>query len=453
MNIIILGCNAVSASLVENLTREDNNLTVIDENETLLRELQDRLDIRTVKGMGSHPSVLKQAGAANADMLIAISESDEVNMVACQLAHTLFGVQTKIARVKAKEYLEYKELFDDSALPIDVLISPEQLVTEYVLRLIEHPGALQVLDFAKGQVKLIVVKTTYDAPLVGKPLSRLKDNLPHVSCNVVAIYRRGLAISAMQDTIVETDDELFIVAASKDISAIISEVGRKERDYKRMMIAGGGNIGCRLAQALEKKMRVKVIEHNRERLEVISSELTTSLVLLGDASDRDLLIEENIEDTDVFCAVTNDDEANILSAMQAKRLGARKVMALVNRTAYIDLVQGSIIDIAISPQHATTSGVLSYIRLGDVVKDYSLRHGTAEAIEAVAHGDENSSRVIGKRIRDVKLPPGTTAGALVRQGQVLFDFEDEMIEPEDHIVLFLAERGRIHDIEQLFQIY
>lgn len=453
MNIIILGCNAVSASLVENLTREDNNITVIDESEICLRELQDRLDIKTVVGKGAHPTVLKQAGAASADMLIAISESDEVNMVACQLAHTLFGVQTKIARVKAKEYIEYQELFDDTALPVDVLISPEQLVTEYVIRLIKHPGALQVLDFANGKVKLVVVRATYNAPIIGKPLAQIRDDLPGVACNVVALYRRGLGIDTTPTTIVDVDDELFIVAASEDIPAIISEVGQKEKHYKRMMIAGGGNIGSRLAQALEKKMRVKVIEHDRSRLDIISSDLTTSLVLLGDASDKELLIEENVEDTDVFCAVTNDDEANILSAMLAKRLGARKVMALINRTAYIDLVQGGIIDIAISPQHATTSGVLSYIRLGDVVKDYSLRHGAAEAIEAVAHGDTKTSSVIGKKIEEIRLPPGTRIGALVKQDKVYIDYKDQVIEPEDHVIMFLAERGYIHEVERLFQSY
>ncbi len=452
MKIIIIGAGPVGASLAESLTREENDIIVIDDDPKRLRELQDKYDIGGVLGLGSRPDVLRAANAEDADMLIAITESDEVNMVASQLAHTLFDIPTKIIRIRSREFTAHTELFHDSAFPIDVLISPEQLVTEYVTQLIEYPGALQVLDFAQGKVKMVAVKAYYNGPLIGHSLRTLSKHMPAVDIWVPAIYRRGKPILPTAETIFEVDDEVFFVAASDEIKNIMAELRGREKQYKRIMIAGGGNIGLRLAEALEKDFRVKIIDRDPERIELIANELSRTLVLQGDVSDKALLLEENIEETDVFCAVTDDDEANIMSAMLAKRLGARKVMSLINRDAYVDLVQGSFIDIAISPQQATISGVLSHIRKGDVVKDYSLRHGAAEAIEAIAHGDERSSKVIGKALDQVALPPCTTIGAVVKGEEVLIGKKDVVIEENDHVILFLTDKRYIHDVEALFQV-
>ncbi len=453
MKIIILGAGQVGASLAENLVSESNDITIVDTNDIVLHSLQDRLDLRTVVGVASHPEVLERAGADDADMIIAVTDNDETNMVACQLAYTLFHTPTKIARVRAVEYLDYKEkIFTQDSLPIDVLISPEQIITDYIQRLIEHPGTLQVLDFADKKVQLVAVKAYFDGPLVGHELRDLRSHMPGIDTRVAAIYRRGQAIIPIADTVIEPDDEVFFVAARKHIRAVISELRRLDKPYKRIIITGGGNIGTRTAKVLEKHYQVKLIEHNPIRARAISNELERTIVLLGDAADEDLLIEENISNTDVFCALTNDDEANILSSMLAKRLGARKVMTLINRTAYVDLIQSGDIDIAISPQQSTIGSLLKHIRRGDVVRVHSLRRGAAEAIEAIAHGDPGTSKVVGKSVSDLKLPKGTNIGAIVRGNKVIIAHHDTVIESEDHVILFLIDKKHIAAIERLFSV-
>jgi len=452
MKIIILGAGQVGSSLAENLTSEANDITIIDKDEKTLLALQDRLDLRTIAGHASHPDILRAAGADDADMLIAVTDSDETNMIACQVAYTVFHTPTKIARVRALGYLSHPQLFQQEALPVDVLISPEQLITEYIESLITHPGALQVLDFADKKVQLVGVKAYYGGPLVGHELSTIKTHMPSVEIRVAAIYRRDRAIIPQGNTVIEADDEVFFVAAPKCIRAMISELRRLDKPYKRIMIVGGGNIGKRLAQALENDYQVKLIDHNTIRAHDLAKELDKTIVLNGDASDGNLLTEENIDNTDIFCSVTNDEEANILSAMLAKRLGARKVMALINRAAYVDLIQGGEIDIAISPQQSTISSLLAHVRRGDVVKVHSLRRGAAEAIEAIAHGDKTTSKVVGRQIDDLKLPYGTTIGAIVRGNKVIIAHHNTVIEPEDHVILFLIDKKYISDVEKLFQV-
>ena len=452
MKIIILGAGQVGSSVAHNLASEFNDITVVDGNAQVLQELQDRLDIRTIVGHGAHPDILIRAGAEDADMIIAVTNSDETNMVACQVAYTLFHTPTKIARVRSAEYLSRPRLFTVDALPIDVLISPEQLVTDYVQRLIEYPGALQVLDFANGKVQLVAVRAYYDGPLIGQELRALREHMPKVEARVAAIFRRGKPILPEGDTVIEVDDEVFFVAARQNIRAVMSELRREDKTVKRVILAGGGNIGMRLAEALQKRYQVKIIDRNVERTRMLSERLENCVVLLGDAADSELLLEENIENTDVFCALTNDEEANILSAMLAKRLGARKVMSLINRAAYADLVHSDAIDIALSPQQATIGSLLTHVRRGDVVAVHSLRRGAAEAIEAVAHGDRSNSKVVGRTLQDIKLPPGTTIGAVVRGDQVIIAHHDTLIQSGDHVILFLVDKRRIPDVERLFQV-
>ncbi len=452
MKIIILGAGQVGSSVAANLVSEANDITVVDLRLELLRELQDRFDLRTIEGHGAHPGVLMRAGAGDADMIIAVTNSDETNMVACQVAHTLFKTPTKIARVRSQDFLNHPELFSPQALPIDVHISPEQLVTEHIIRLIENPGALQVQDFASGRVRLVAVKAYHEGPLVGNKLGTLYDHMPDVDARVAAIYRQDRAIQPGGNTVIEANDEVFFIAAPQHIRAVMSELRRLENPYRRLIFAGGGNIGTRLATALERNYRVKVIEHVLDRCKRIAEGLGRTIVLQGDAADEELLIEENVENTDVFCAVTDDDEANILSAMLAKHLGARKVMALINRSAYVDLVRSSLIDAAISPQQITIGSLLKHVRRGDVVEVHSLRRGAAEAIEAVAHGDAGSSKVIGNAIEDIDLPKGTNIGAIVRDDEVIIAHHDTVIAPEDHVILFLQDKRRVPEVERLFQV-
>jgi trk system potassium uptake protein TrkA len=452
MKIIILGAGQVGSSVAQNLASEANDITVVDSRADVLRDLQDRIDIRTVLGPASHPEVLTRAGAEDADMILAVTNSDETNMIACQIAYTLFHTPIKVARVRAQEYLSYPKLFTQEALPVDVLISPEQLVTDYIQRLIEQPEALQVMDFADGRVQLVAVRAVRGGPLVGQELSELRQHMPGVEARVAAIFRRGSAIMPEGDTVIEAHDEVFFIAARKNIRAVTSELRNLDKPVKRVIIAGGGNIGLRLAGAIEDRYQVKLIDCNPETTRRLSELLGKSIVLLGDAADEELLLEENIENTDVFCALTNDEEANILSAMLAKRLGARKVMSLINRPAYVDLVQSEAIDIAVSPQQATIGSLLTHVRRGDVAAVHSLRRGAAEAIEAVAHGDSKTSKVVGRAVEDLKLPPGTTIGAIVRGEDVIIAHHDTVIESEDHVILFLADKRHIPDVEHLFQV-
>ena len=452
MKIIILGAGQVGRSVATNLVHENNDITVVDQNTDLLRDLRDRLDIGTVMGHASHPDILRRAGAEDADMILAVTNSDEVNMVACQIAYTMFRTPMKIARVRSQDYMSNPEIFAPTALPIDMMISPEQLVTEYIQRLIQHPGALQVMDFAGGRVRLVAVRAYYGGPLVGHQLRELNQHLGKAEARVAAIYRKNRSIHPDGSTVIEADDEVFFIAAAENIHAVMRELRKAEKPFKRLIFAGGGNIGRRLAQALEKKYRVKLIEKNKPIAMRVSELLKDTIVLHGDSSDEELLLEENIEDTDIFCAVTNDDEANVLSAMLAKRLGARKVMALINRPAYVDMVQSGDIDIAISPQQATIGTLLTYVRRGDVVNVHSLRRGLAEAIEAVAHGDNTSSKVVGKSVEQISLPEGASIAALVRGEEVIIAHHDTVIESDDHVVMFLMDKTKITEVEKLFQV-
>jgi trk system potassium uptake protein TrkA len=452
MKILIIGAGQVGGTLAANLASEAFDITLVDHDEAVLQELRDKLDIQTVSGSGSHPDVLRRAGADDADMLIAVTSSDEVNMVACQVCFSMFRTPTKIARIRSRSYLSWEGFFSKEHMPIDVLINPEQVVTENIRQLLEHPGALQVLDFADGRVQLVAVKAYYGGPLVGQELSYFKEHLPKVDMRVAAVFRRGKPIVPKGNTVIEADDEVFCVAASEHINAVMAELRRVERPFRRVMIAGGGNIGTALAKAIEPYFSVKIIDVNPDRCQELAEVLDDTVVLNMDATDRDLLLEENIEQCDAFCAVTNDDENNIMSSLLAKKLGCRQVVTLINKPAYVDLVQGGEIDIAISPQMATTSELLTHVRHADVVRVHSLRRGAAEALEAIAHGDEKSSKVVGRAIRDIDLPVGAAIGAVVRGDDVIIGHDDVVIESDDHVIVFLTDKRQVPVVERLFQV-
>ena len=453
MKVLIIGAGQVGSSIAATLAREDDDVTVVDEINDLLVRLQEHYDIRTVHGRGSHPDVLARAGAEDADIVLAVTNNDETNIIACQICQNLYKTPTKIARIRNNSYLSRPELFNTpESTIIDMLISPEKIVTDYIKRLINHPNALQVLDFAGGKVQLVAVKAFHGGPLVGNPLSELREHIPKTQTRVAAIFRNGNPIIPHADTIIEADDEVFFIAASKDILSVMGELRRLDKPYKRIILAGGGQIGLRLAKALEDDYQVKVIEANRDRAGLLSEELSSAVVLFGDVANEELLKEEDIDKTDLFCALTNDDESNILSAMLAKRLGARKVLSIINRTAYVDLIESGTIDIALSPQQATIGSLLAHIRRGDIVAVHSLRRGAAEALEAVAHGDKKSSLVVDRRIDEINLPPGTTIGAIVRGEEVIITHHDTVIEAEDHVILFLIDKRYITEVERLFQV-
>lgn len=453
MKILILGAGQVGSSAAYNLSREEaNDVTVVDVRADVLRELQDRLDIRTVVGHAAYPEVLDRAGASDADIIIALTDSDETNMVACQVAYTLYHTPTKIARIRSADYMNTDLLFSQEAFPVDVRISPEQLVCQYVEQLILYPGALQVLDFAAGRIRLVGAMAESGGLLVGQKIANLKEHIPDAEGRIAAIYREGLPLQTDGDTVIEVGDEVFFISTQKNVRTFLNEMRKLESPVRRVVIAGGGNIGSRLAHALEETNQVKVIERDPTRARAISEQLNKAIVLVGDAADEDLLLEENIDSVDVFCALTNAEEANILSAMLAKRMGAKKVMALINRPSYAELVEAGTIDVAISPQQVTIGSLLAHVRRGDVVKVHSLKRGAAEAIEAVAHGSAEESKVVGKRVGDIELPRGANIVTVVRGHDVIIAHHDTVIETDDHVIMFMTDRRKVEELEELFQV-
>jgi trk system potassium uptake protein TrkA len=461
VKIIILGAGQVGRTAAYHLAREEaNDVTVVDRDDDLLRDLQDRIDIRTVQGNAASPSTLEMAGAGAADMIVALTNSDEVNMVACQVAWSLFATKTKIARIRSQSYTHHPGLFvsTEGEVPaqlagfaVDMYVSPEESVTAYIERLIRYPGALQVVDFADSRVRLVGLRAVKGGLLVGQPIRELRRHIPKVDARVAAIYRGGHSIDPEGDTVIEHGDEVFFIAATDDIRTVMSEMRKAEDTVKRVVIAGGGNIGLRLAQKLEEdNHQVKVIERDAARARRISEQLRGSIVLNGDAADEELLVEENIDSVDVFCALTNSEEANILSAMLAKRLGAHRVMALITRPAYGELMQSGPIDVAISPQTVTIGSLLAYVRRGDVVQVHSLRGGTAEAMETIAHGTRGG-RVVGRAVEDIRLPEGASIITVVRRGEVIMAHHDTVIEADDHVILFVADKRHVEQVERLFQ--
>jgi len=470
MRIVILGAGQVGASVAENLVSEDNDITVVDVDTEHLAHLQDRLDLRTVAGNAASPNVLREAGCEDADMLIAVTQSDQTNLCACRIAKTVFNIRTRIARLRAADFIDYPELLDENNFAVDFSICPEQEVTDALVKLVRFPEALQVLEFAGGRVALVAVRAFAGGPLVGHPLRDLRLHLPGLDARVAAIYRSHQPIVPEGETIIEDGDEVFCLAAAEHIREVMRELRQSEKQVRNIMIAGGGNIGYRFARAVEAGYNVKLIEREKRRAQWLAGHLSHALVLQGDATDEKLLGSEAIEDMDFFLALTNDDENNIMAALLAKRLGARRVLALINRAAYVDLVQGGQIDIAISPAQLSIGTLLTHVRRGDVARVHSLRRGAAEALELVAHGDRNTSRIVGRRIEEIGLPTGAAIAALIRKAdettviyenglpverrldRVIIAHHDTVIEPDDHVIVFCVSKRLVPKVEKLFQV-
>jgi trk system potassium uptake protein len=452
MKIVILGAGQVGGSVAESLVSEHNDITVVDLEPQRLRTLQERLDLRTVLGSGAHPSVLTEAGIEDADLLVAVTQSDETNLVACRIAARMFNVPRRIARVRAPDYLANDRVLGEDGFDVDLPICPEQILTDYIVKLVEFPEALQVLDFAGGKVSLVAVRAFSGGPLVGQPLKHLRRHMPGIDARIVAIFRGDRSIVPDGETVIEAGDEVLRRAAAEHIREVMRELRRMDRPVKRVMVAGGGNIGLRLALALEDRYSVRVIEHNKRRCELLAARLGEALVLNGDTTDEELLENENIAEMDLFVAVTNDDENNIMSSLLAKRMGARRVVSLINRRSYVDLLQSGQIDIAISPAQATIGTLLAHVRRGDVVAVHSLRRGAAEALEAVVHGDRESCKLTDRRVDEIHLPPGTTIGAVVRGDEVIMAHHDTVIRAEDHVIVFVTDKRNLPRVERMFQV-
>ena len=479
MKIIILGAGRIGESVAGTLVSERNDITVIDTDPARLRELEERFELRGVVGSGIDPAVLAEAGARDADMLIACAAQDETNLVACKIAHQLFNIPTRIARVRSAAFQGDSPLLGKEGFAVDRVICPEESLTRYIGKLIEYPEALQVREFASGLACLVSVRAMAGAPLVRHSIAELRECVPGVAMRIVGIYRRledepDRFIVCEGPTRIEPGDEVFVLSAREHVQKVLSALHRDDRpgrrEVDRIMIAGGGRVGLRLARQLiesGRPVQLKLLERSAERCVTLASELHDNvLVLHGDGTDEDLLEREGIENIDLFLSLTSDDEDNIMASLLAKRMGARRVLALINRRSYAELMHGTQIDIALSPAQTMLGELLAYVRQGDVQAVHSLRRGVAEALEIVARGDRKTSRVVGRSVTELKLPKGAQVGLIMRglpapdeetpatgaPPEVIIPHGDTVIRSNDHVVIFLPRRRQVHDVEKLFRV-
>ena len=454
MNILIIGAGRVGTSVAEHLVSERNDITVIDTDPQRLRDLQERLDLRGVCGNAIQPSVLREAGAEDCDLLVACAPQDETNLTVCKVAHDLFNVTTSIARLRSPEFVEGAPLLArEGGFAVDHVICPEQSVTTYIRKLVEYPEALRVIEFAGGLVTLAGVRAGAGSRLVGHRLDEIPTLVPNLDMRVVGLFRRDQPLKADGSTRIEAGDEAFVLTRTAAVTEVLCALRERDRPVRRVLIAGGGKVGLRLARELRGRCEIRLIELDRQRCEYLAAELGSEvLVLHGDATDEELMTDANVGETDVFIALSSDDEDNILSGLLSKRLGARRAIVLINRRAYTELVQGTQIDVAISPQHAVIGELLAYVRRGDVEAVHSMRQGAAESLEIIARGDRRSSKVVSRRIEQIDLPEGVQIGAIVRGDEVIMAHHDTVIQTDDHVIVFLPSKRQVRAVEKLFQV-
>lgn len=452
MRVIVCGAGRVGVGIARRLAREENDVTVVDQSKELIRKVAERIDVRGVVGNGAYPETLEEAGAREADMVIAVTYSDEVNMVACQIAHSLFDVPTKIARVRAQAYLDpkYSDLFTRNHMPIDVIISPEREVSEAIMQRMSTPGAFELKSFVDGRVWAVGVKLRDDCPIINTPLRQVAELFPDLKITIVAIKRGEKMWRAHADDQLASSDQIFFIADRHDVTRALEIMGEAARQARRVIIVGGGNIGLFVAKGLEKlgSMKIRLIERNQKRAEFIAEELERTIVLLGDGLDRAILREAGVSEAETVVAVTDNDQVNILTSVVAKREGARRSMALINDHDYGPVSEAVGIDRFIDPRATTISTILQHIRRGRIKGVYSLSDGAAELVDAVAL---ETSPLVNHPLRDAPLPEGVMIGAVCRDGEVIMPTGDTIINAGDRIVL-MTMRENVKDVEQMFRV-
>ncbi len=453
MKVLICGAGQVGFNIARYLASENNDVTVIDQRADLVRKISESLDVKGLVGFASHPDMLERAGAADTDMVIAVTFADEVNMVACQVCHSLFNVPTKIARVRHQSYLNpmWRHLFSRENMPIDVIISPEIEVGRAVIRRLQAPGAIDMIPFADGKVRVVGVHLTEDCPVLNTPLRQLTEIFPDLNIYVVGIIRNDRMIVPSGDDHMLPGDDVYLVAEAGHIERALAAFGHEEKEARRFIIIGGGNIGLFLARELEEHypdLNLKVIEVDSARAEMLADSLSRAVVLNGDALEREILEEANVAETETVIAVSNDDEVNILSSLLAKRYGARRALALINNMSYGPLVGSLGIDVAVSPRDITVSTILQHVRRGRIRAVHSIREGLAEVIEAEAL---ETSPLVGTPLREAKMPAGIIVGAVVRGDSVIIPRGDTVVRANDRVIIFAAA-GLVRKVERMFSV-
>ncbi|MDX3929392.1 MAG: Trk system potassium transporter TrkA [Shinella sp.] len=453
MKVIICGAGRVGYGIAERLAEEGNDVSVIDTQASLVSAITETLDVRGYVGHGAHPEVLAKAGADQADMIIAVTLYDEINMVACQVAHSLFNVPTKIARIRAQSYLapEYSDLFSRDNMPIDVTISPEVEVGKMVLRRISFPGATDVVRFAEDRIVMVAIECMEDCPVVDTPLQQLSELFPDLSATVTGIYRNGRLTVPHSTDQLQTGDLAYVVCDREHVRRTLSLFGHEEQEAARIVITGGGNIGYFVAKAIEDyqpKTRIKIIESDRNRAMHIADLLRHTVVLNGSALDQRILQQADIQDADLVVALTNNDQINILGSVMAKKLGCKQNLVLINDPTYQEFTKSLGIDAHINPRAVTISGILQHVRKGRIRSVYAVQRGSAEVIEAEAL---ETSPLVGQPLREIELPDGVRIGAIYRDKAVIRPDGSTKIKAKDRVVLFAAASAVRH-VEQLFRV-
>lgn len=453
MKVIICGAGQVGVGIAERLASEGNAVTMIEPREDLVQRVNDTLDVRAFQGHGAHPDVLERAGAGQADMLIAVTLHDEVNMIACQVAHCLFDVPTKIARVRSQAYLkgENAKLFGRNIMAIDAIISPEIEVAKGVLRRLEVPGAFETISFADGRVLLLGISCNANCPVVDTPLSQLATLFPDVPAVMGAVVRRGnLFVPGREDELLVGDD-VYVIADASQVGRILKIFGHEEPQARRIVIAGGGNIGLFVARELEAKplqLRIKVVEASRTRAVEIADRLDRTVVLHGNALSEEILREAEVPSADAFVALTNDDQANILTSVLAKQLGCGQSLCLVNSPNYNTMVRSLGLDAEINPRAVTVSRILQFVRRGRIRGVHTVHNGAGEVLEAEV---VDTAAIIGRPLKTLGLQRGIRVGAILRGGKLIMANADTELAAKDRVVLF-SRGDRVRDVEQMFRV-
>ncbi len=453
MKVIVCGAGQVGSNIARYLASEGNNVTVIDQSAELIQKISDTLEVQAMVGFASHPNVLEAAGAADADMIIAVTLADEVNMVACQVAHSLFNVPTKIARVRHQSYLQpiWADLFSREHLPIDVIISPEIEVARAVARRLQVPGAFDMIPLADGRVRVIGVVCGQNCPIINTPLRQLTGLFPDLNIEIVAIVRNDKPIIPSGDDQMLAGDEVYFVCDTNHVTRAMAAFGHEEPEARRVIILGGGNIGLCLAEEIEEKhpgVSARIVEVDRRRAQLVAQRLSRTMVLHGDGLDPDILEEANVRASETVVAVTNSDEGNILASLLAKRYGCQRAITLINKTTFQPLVHPLGIDAVVSPRSITVSSILQHVRRGRIKAVHSLREGFAEVIEAEAL---ETSTLINMPLKDIRMPAGVIVGAIVRGNDVIIPRPSTVIKPNDRVII-LAELGQVKKVEKMFAV-
>ena len=453
MKVVICGAGQVGTGIAQHLASENNDVTVIDQDASLVRKIAETLDVRSIQGLASQPNILEQAGARDADMLIAVTFSDEANMVACQVGHSLFDVPTKIARIRQQEFLRpiWGNLFSREHMPIDVIISPEREVARAIGRRLQVPGAFDVVPMADGKIRVVGVRCDDDCPIIHTPIRQLTQLFPDLSIVIVGIIRNDKGIVPKSDDQMLAGDDVYFVCDSDHLGRAMASFGHEEEEGPSVIIAGGGNIGLTLAEEIEEDhagVRAKVIEFNKDRAKYVAQTLDHTMVLNGNVLDPEILEEANVSETETFVAVSNDDEVNIISSLLAKRAGAKRSVALINKHSYAQMMTALGIDAVVNPRVITVSSILQHVRRGRIRGIYSVREDFGEVIEAEAL---ETSSLVGKPLRDTRLPTGVIIGAVIRDGKVIVPRGDTVINAQDRVILF-ATYESVRNVEKLFAV-